>query len=288
VAALSKLRLPGFPAFDSGRRKLDDGNSIMRSLLVGLLAAACSLGQTVGPSRGALVIAGGGDLGPEILHRFIELADGPGALVVVIPTAQEDSLITPEWLKKTAPAKAGLQHLIPLHTRDRAVADSEEFAAPLRKARGVWFEGGRQWRLVDAYLGTRTERELFALLERGGVIGGSSAGATIQGSYLVRGAREGNTIMMAPGYEEGMGFLRNTAIDQHLLVRQRQDDLVPVVRAHPLLLGIGIDERTAIVVQGDHFQVVGSSKVAIYEAGKPYYFLVPGDGFDLAARRKTH
>jgi cyanophycinase len=159
--------------------------------------------------------------------------------------------------------------------------------APLRTARGVWFEGGRQWRLVDAYLGTRTERELFALLARGGVIGGSSAGATIQGSYLVRGAREGNAVMMAPGYEQGLGFLRNVAIDQHLLARKRQEDMVAVVRAHPQLLGIGIDEGTAIVVHGDRFEVVGASRVAIYEAGKPYYFLAPGDRFDLAARRQS-
>jgi cyanophycinase len=259
----------------------------MRSLLLGLLAAACSLAQTVGPARGALLVAGGGKLGPEILDRFIELAGGTRAPVIVIPTAQEDALIPAGWLEKSALAAAGLKNLVPLHTRDRTLADSEEFVAPLRTARGVWFEGGRQWRLVDAYLGTRTERELFALLGRGGVIGGSSAGATIQGSYLVRGAREGNAVMMAPGYERGMGFLRNVAIDQHLLARKRQEDMVAVVRAHPELLGIGIDERTAIVVHGDRFEVVGASRVAIYEAGKPYCFLAPGDRFDLAARRQA-
>ena len=113
-----------------------------------------------------------------------------------------------------------------LHTRDRAVADTEAFVAPLKTARGVWFGGGRQWRLVDAYMGTRTQREIEGVLARGGVVGGSSAGATIQGSYLVRGAREGNHIMMAKGYEEGFGYLRGVAIDQHLLVRGRQDDLV--------------------------------------------------------------
>jgi cyanophycinase len=143
---------------------------------------------------------------------------------------------------------------------------------------------------VDAYLGTRTEREMRAVLGRGGVIGGSSAGATIQGSYLVRGAREGNRIMMARGYEQGFGYLKDVAIDQHLLRRQRERDLVPVVRAHPELLGIGIDESTAIVVEGDRFEVIGASTVGIYDGhdhdGKRYYFLAPGDRFDLAARRK--
>src|SRR6185436_4216153 len=110
-------------------------------------------------------------------------------------------------------------------------------------------------RLVDSYLNTRTNRELWKVLKRGGVIGGSSAGATIQGSYLVRGAREGNTLMMAPGYEVGLGFLKHVAVDQHLLKRNRQDDLVPVITKHPELLGIGIDESTAIVVTKDQFEV---------------------------------
>ena len=115
----------------------------------------------------------------------------------------------------------GVKNVTVLHTRDRAEADTEAFVAPLKTARGVWFGGGRQWRLVDAYMGTRTQREIEAVLARGGVIGGGSAGATIQGSYLVRGAREGNHIMMAKGYEQGFGYLRGVAIDQHLLVRGR-------------------------------------------------------------------
>src|SRR5262249_19750962 len=153
---------------------------------------------------------------------------------------------------------AGAKNLTLLHTVDRKLADSVEFVAPLRQAHGVWFEGGRQWRLVDSYLNTRTERELFALLDRGGVIGGSSAGATISGSDPVRGGGEGNTVMMAKGYEQGLGFLRGVAIDQHLLARHRENDMLPVIAAHPDLLGIGLDEGTAIVVHGDTARVVGA------------------------------
>ena len=259
--------------------------NVPTAFLAALLLATQAFPATVGPRRGALVIAGGGNLGPEILNRFVELAGGADAPVVVIPTAQEDGLIREGWLAKSAPARAGLKKLTPLHTRDRRVADSPEFTEPLRRARGVWFEGGRQWRLADSYLGTRTERELYALLARGGVIGGSSAGATIQGSYLVRGAPEGNEIMMAPGHERGLGFLRQAAIDQHLITRHREKDLVGVVKVHPELLGIGIDEGTAVVVQGRRMRVVGKSKVAIYAAGKPFFFLQPGDEFDLKSRR---
>ena len=260
-----------------------------------LLAACCAaaLPQTVvGPPTGSLVVAGGGNLGPEIEGEFIRLAGGVDAPVVVIPTAGEAAAYDAKFLDTTFLRQRGMTRLTLLHTTDRKVADSGEFAAPLHAARGVWFPGGRQWRLVDAYLGTLTERELHGMLARGGVIGGTFAGATIQGSYLVRGARSGNTIMMAEGYEQGFGFLRGVAVDQHLIRRKRERDMLEVIAAHPDLLGIGIDESTAVVVTGDRFRVMGASKAAIYDpryqpapGGLPYYFLSPGDVFDMASRR---
>jgi cyanophycinase len=256
-------------------------------------SSAAERKTSIGPAKGALVIVGGGGRDEGILKRFVELAGGPSALIVAIPTGGEAAEYGDSWSGLRSLRAAGATNLVVLHTRDRAVADQESFVQPLTKARGVWIGGGRQWRLVDSYLDTRTQRELFKMLERGGVIGGSSAGATIQGSYLVRGAREGNQIMMAPGYETGFGFLRNTAIDQHLLARKREADLVPVVEKHRQLLGIGIDENTAIVVQGDRFEVIGASKVAIYDprrkappGGPMYYFLNPGDRFDLKTRKQ--
>ncbi|MEZ5356589.1 MAG: cyanophycinase [Bryobacteraceae bacterium] len=251
-----------------------------------LPSAGAAAPPVVGPAKGSLVVVGGGDLGPEIVSTFRELAGGDGARVVLIPTADESDHFESGWLDRHPLAKAGLAHLTLLHTRDREHADSPEFTRAIEHATGVWFGGGRQWRLVDSYLDTRTHRELFRLLDRGGVIGGTSAGATIQGSYLVRGAREGNHIMMAPGYETGMGFLRGVAVDQHLLARKRENDLVAVVERHRDLLGIGIDEGTAIVVRGDEFAVIGSSKVAIYDAARlPYYFLGHGARFDMGRRR---
>ena len=99
--------------------------------------------------------------------------------------------------------------------------------------------------------------------------------------------------MMAPGYEAGFGFLKNAAIDQHLLRREREYDLIEVIDAHPHLLGIGLDEGAAIAVQGNHLEVIGASHVAIYDGQymrasqerAPFYFLSVGDVFDLASRR---
>lgn len=248
----------------------------------------------VGPPNGSLVIVGGGMRDPAIRERFLQLAGGPDAPIVVIPTAgggkkydaYNSSL--PDW------KAAGVTNLTVLHTTDPAVANTGRFVEPIRDARGVWFNGGRQWRLADAYLNTKVHEELWALLERGGVIGGSSAGATIQGSYLARGDTSGNAIMQGD-HEQGLGFLKNTAIDQHLLPRNRQFDLLEIIKARPELLGIGIDEDTAIVVQGDRFEVIGQSYVAIYDAGSrieggpggpggPFYFLAPGDRFNLKTR----
>ena len=259
-------------------------------LLLVTSSAAGVAAQEVGPPSGSLVIVGGAMRSPEIVERFVQLAGGTDARIVVIPTAGGADSYGPSFGGVRPFQAAGVEHLTVRHTNDRDEANSEGFVAAIREASGVWFTGGRQWRLVDSYADTRTEEELWALLERGGVIGGSSAGATIQGSYLARGDTATNTIMMG-SHEEGLGFLRNTAIDQHLLFRNRQFDLLEIIEARPELLGIGIDENTAIVVQGDRFEVIGESYVAIYDnrsmldSGGLFYFLAPGDQFDLAERQ---
>lgn len=246
--------------------------------------------QEVGPANGTLFIVGGGSIAGEIVARFIDAAGGPDAPIVVIPTAGTSDPYDAYWPGLKRFREAGAANLTVLHTRDRDEADSEEFVRPIREARAVWFSGGRQWRLVDAYLNTRVHQELWKLLERGGVIGGSSAGATIQGSYLARGDTKTNTIMMGD-HEVGMGFLKDTAIDQHLLRRNRHFDLIEIIEARPELLGLGIDEATAIVVRRDRFEVIGKGYVAVYDhkttldGRGPFYFLSPGDRFNLQTRR---
>jgi cyanophycinase len=245
--------------------------------------------QTRGPSNGSLVIVGGAMRDPGIMQRFLDLAGGPDAPIVVIPTAGGADEYDQFYQGLNAWRDQGATNLTVLHTKDRSQAESDEFVRAIREASGVWFPGGRQWHLADSYLDTQTERELHNLLDRGGVIGGSSAGATIQGSYLVRGDTRGNEVMMGD-HVEGFGFLTNSAIDQHLLKRNRQFDLVEVIQAHPELLGIGIDENTAIVVTGNSFEVIGESYVAVFDNERMigdhgfFFFLAAGDRFDLVTR----
>src|SRR5213080_494882 len=263
----------------------------LTALFTGLIPMVCAA-QSAGPEKGWLIIDGGGGL-KEAEKRFVTLAGGPNGNIVFIPTALSDEDIEKAGFFRghgTGLLKSwGINpdHVTMLHTRDKARANSEFFIEALRKASGVVIWGGRQWRLADAYLDTGVEDEIKRLLARGGVVFGTSAGATIQGSFLVRGDPKGNEIVMSPGHERGFGLLSNSAIDQHVNTRQREHDLVTVIEKHRELLGLGIDEGAAIVVHGDSFEVLGG-QVAIYDGkqhnGNSYYFLSPGQVFSLKER----
>ena len=211
---------------------------------------------------GSLVIVGGGRMTDDVVDRFIELAGSRLARIVVLPTAstrqQAFRAPVPSFLRDREIAEVTvLPHSLP----DEVA--SHDFVSTLKRATGVWFGGGRQWRFLDAYENTEAVELFRDVLRRGGVIGGSSAGATIQGEYLVRGHPLGNTIMMAEGYEKGFAFLSGVAIDQHFSQRNRLPDLIPVIRARPEFLGIGIDESTALVVQSDKAEVIGEHSAFI-------------------------
>jgi len=228
------------------------------------LTANAQENLTTGPENGSLVIMGGGRVVDTILKRYVELAGGINAPMVVIPTAGGSDNYDQEYYFAKQLREFGVKKVTVLHTYNKKEADTETFTKPLLDAKAVWFGGGRQWRLVDSYLGTKTEKLIWEVLNKGGVVGGSSAGATIQGSYLARGDTKNNQIMMGD-HEEGFGFIKNIAIDQHVMARNRQFDMFEIIEEKPELLGIGIDERTAIVVQGDTFEVIGQGKVLIYD-----------------------
>ena len=254
----------------------------------------------IGPANGTLVIVGGAMKSDAIINRFIELAGGIDAPIVVIPTASGRENYSENSGFAGLLRERGATNVTVLHTPSKNIANSDSFVKPLINAKGVWFGGGRQWRLVDSYKNTLTEKMIGKILERGGVIGGSSAGATIQGSYLARGDTQNNQIMMGD-HQEGFSFLKNVAIDQHVLARNRQFDMFEILKKHPELLGIGIDENTAIIVQGNQFEVVGENYVLVYdgkfwsregsdlknlpEKANIFYFLRNGDKYDLSNRK---
>jgi cyanophycinase len=253
-----------------------------------------------GPAKGTLIIIGGGEISESLNRKIMEVSGGLQIPIVVIPTADGRENYDENFGEAGLLRKMGATNVTVLHTSDRNIANTEAFVKPLLNARLVWFSGGRQWRLVDSYKNTLTEKMLWKVLENGGTIGGSSAGATIQGSFLVRGDTKNNQVMMGD-HQEGFGFLRNVAIDQHVLARNRQFDMFEILRNRPELLGIGIDESTAIIVKGETFEVVGKSYVVVYdgkfwsregsefkklpEKGQIFYFLREGDRYNLRERR---
>lgn len=265
-----------------------------------LLAVACFFGTSIlyaqDTERLGPLLLGGGNLQDEgVFRHFIDLAGGEDAVLVLIPTAMDDGGLQREGMMDALQApfvRLGVTNITVLHTRDPQDANTEAFVAPLREATGVWFSGGRQWRLVDAYAGTQTLEALYALRQRGGAIGGSSAGATIQGEYLARGDTQTNTIMMGD-HEEGFAFWPGTAVDQHLIARDREYDLIEIITAKPELLGIGLDENAAVVVWGDVLEVIGQSLVAVYDHQRwgdspdsKFFMLGLGERFNWRTRER--
>ena len=271
-------------------------------LMIGLPGQVHAQEATGGPLNGTLVIVGGGSMeGTGIVERFVELGGGAEeGRFVIVPTADgnydrggnvrvyEEDRVLRSWRKR------GLRNVSMLHTHDPGIAETAEFVGELEQATAVWFNGGRQWNIVDSYAGTRTYDEFHKVLERGGVIGGNSAGATIQGEYLVRGDTSGSQIVMTDeeNHQRGFAFLRKSAIDQHINTRDRWDHIIPVIDQQPHLLGIGLSEDTAIIVTGDTFEVIGKWMVAVHDNTrayqpweKPYFVLAPGDVYDMKARR---
>jgi cyanophycinase len=256
-----------------------------------------------GYPNGTMIIIGGGFEDELIMEEFKKYAGGDTANIVIIPTALDDKFFQQDSafieIRKFF-KRYGMDNFTILHTRDSSQANSDEFIKPLKTATGIFFTGGRQWRIADSYLNTKVQDEMFKLLDRGGVIAGSSAGASIQGSYLARGDSKNDQLIIGD-HEIGFGFITNVAIDQHVLARNRQFDMFDILKKHPELLGIGIDENTAIIVKGNTFEVIGTSSVLIYDktfwssqgaefknlpgSDRLFYFLKCGDKYNLTERK---
>lgn len=265
-------------------------------------------GESIGPQNGTLFIGGGGvhkGMNEDLWKIFRQYAGGDTARLVFIPTSWGENSLnydTTFTVLRNEFKRYGFNDVKVIHTKDRNIANTEEFVQPLKNATAVWLSGGRQWRSADVYLNTKVHDELFKLLERGGIIGGTSAGASIQGSFLARGSREENGgFYIMGGQETGFGFISNIAIDQHHLFRNRQFDMFDLLERKPEILGIGIDENTAILVKNNQFEVIGERYVTIYDGTfwSPYfnnidtlkkgeekfYFLSSGYKYDLKERQ---
>ena len=247
-------------------------------------------------AKGKLIIVGGGSMPDTMYQLFANSIGGKDQSVVVIPTATNDSAIN-AGAHLTRFKKEGFTNLTTVHARTKEAADAPAFIQAINNAKGIYFSGGDQSRIADAFLGTQVHAAILDLFIKGGVFMGTSAGATIMGTLLVGGdARKDLTKPFA--FPDALNLFKNTAIDQHVLARNRQFDLIPVIEQHPHLLGIAIDESTAIVVEGNQFSVLGKSYAMVYDAQnweeqkkqwgrvlKPFLMMAQPQRYDFVTRK---
>ena len=236
---------------------------------------------------GSLVIAGGGYVSSEIRQCFLELAGGVNAKIVVIPATDpapgtEDSWIAP-W------RQLGVTDVEFCNAHDRATANTARFCAALKRATGVWFSGGYQDMLASRYVDTAVQTSLHEVLRRNGVVGGCSAGAAILSRVMIQ---EGEDL---PIEARGFDLISDAVVDQHFLQRNRLWRMQQMLETHPNLVGLGIDERTALVfeLRTERLGIVGDSYAMVCIPSSPEHsarieVLHAGDNILLDQLRTRH
>lgn len=242
-----------------------------------LLANPAVAQQTAGVAEamGSLVIVGGGDTPDAVQEKFVALAGGAAnAKIAVFPMAsqksdEEANEVVSDFKKLGAEA-----HLVDFnHSR----ANRESTARYLEQFTGYWFSGGDQSRLTSLLLGTKALDTVYRRYREGAVIGGTSAGASVMSSVMLTGKRrsprtreESEQQNIARGMQEvseGFGVFQGAIVDQHFMHRARYNRLISAVLDHPQLLGVGIDEETALLVHPDgQWEVIGNYYVKIFDA----------------------
>lgn len=240
-------------------------------------------------ARGTLVLSGGDGVPSPTWRRFIKAAGGKDALIVCIPSAGLDPGERVRSYGQRQLRGHGCTNVVVMHTDDPNRANSDQvLLAPLTKAAGVWIDGGRTYKFMDAFQGTRAHTLIREVLRRGGVVGGSSAGCQVVGGFLVRGNPKSNKTLAFDGYMTGLGLLSGVILDAHFLQRERAGPFAELMKTYPQMLGIGVDEGTAIVIQKSIAEVVGRAQVSFYgmhgDSAEPV-LLRDGQKYDLAKRR---
>ncbi|HEY2431595.1 MAG TPA: cyanophycinase [Vicinamibacterales bacterium] len=225
------------------------------ALLVWLLEAACVFAQ------GPVVVVGGGSTVPEIVARTLDLAGGKGAAVVaVLPQSSAEPDAGVDSVKMWR--EAGAKEAVNVSFADRAAAK-----AVLERATLIWMPGGDQNRFMKAIEGTGLDDVIRSRHAAGVVVGGTSAGAAVLASEMFTGDADLKALTAgATITARGLGLVPDLLIDQHFLKRQRDNRLISAVFDHPSLVGVGIDESTAVIVRGASLDVIGRSSVVVIDA----------------------
>jgi len=229
-----------------------------------ILAAGAALATAAAPAqpapKGHLIVVGGGGVPDVILKRALELAGGPAASIVVFPQASElantGDVAAEMWKKAGA-----------TNVRWVALTDAAAARQAVESAAFIWFPGGDQARLMKAFERTGVPEVIARRYRDGAIVGGTSAGAAVMSAIMLTGDADLQSITVgATKTAPGLGLWPEVIVDQHHLKRQRQSRLISLVLEHPTLVGVGIDERTAAIVSGSRFEVIGESSVLVIDA----------------------
>jgi cyanophycinase len=212
-------------------------------------------------AAGPLVVVGGGGTGPEIVSKALALSGGRDAVVAVLPqsSAEPDAgeSSVKMWLA------AGAKEVV------KVAFDDPGAAAKLRRATLIWMPGGDQNRFMKAIDGTGLDALIRERHQAGVTVGGTSAGAAVLAASMFTGDADLKSIVAgATVIAKGLGIWPEVLIDPHFLKRQRDNRLISAVLDRPSLVGVGIDEATAVIVTGSSFEVVGKSSVVVIDARK--------------------
>ena len=220
---------------------------------------------------GKLLVIGGAeshDPGDDaILERFVLLAGGARAHLVVIATASE----SPELREKEYAEvfqRLGAEQVTPLRLDDRDDSNSARAVAVIERATGVFFTGGDQLRIATVVGGSKVDSALHARLADGLILAGTSAGAAMMSSTMIIGGSNASVATDSVRTGPGMEFLPGVLIDMHFAQRGRLNRLLSAIAMFPHELGLGIDENTAILIEGDVFEVLGAGTVTVIDAGQ--------------------
>ncbi len=201
-----------------------------------------------------------------ILNRFVALAGGEDAVIVVISTASSLGTEAGERYRQIF-TELGVRTIRPLHAMTRAQANDETFAGALQDATGIYLTGGNQLRLSSTIGGTRLAEAILERFHQGAAVAGTSAGASAMSSHMIAFGASGVTPKhRMAAIAAGLGVLPGVIVDQHFQQRNRLGRLLSLIAQNPSLLGIGVDEDTAGVVGPDHvLEVIGRGSITIVD-----------------------
>ncbi|MBF2047387.1 MAG: cyanophycinase [Leptolyngbya sp. IPPAS B-1204] len=224
--------------------------------------------------KGPLVIIGGAeerDGEAKILRAFIQLAGGRSAQIVVLTAATSEPIEAGETYIEVF-KRLGAKTVWVVDTRDPDDANQFEAVWAIRQASGIFFTGGDQARIVERIKGTILEDAIQKRHSEGAVIAGTSAGAAIMPEVMiVRGESETSPRNDAVMLGAGMGFVSGMVVDQHFAQRGRLGRLLTALVLQPSIIGVGVDENTALIVKGDEFEVLGEGAVTIVDESELTY-----------------